>query len=301
MSRPTLSQRFGVWREDLQPTLRELRYMGHLLRQSPLVMIGIVILTGVVTIAIIGPSIAPFGPTEADFSILVRPANPTSDHLLGVDQFGFDVFSRILHAARLDLWYAVSVTFAGAIIGVMIGLAAGYFGGRIDELVMRVVDVFMAFPGLILAMAVTAALGPSFTSVWFALLLVWWPSYARLARGQALSVREFQYIEAARASGAGSSRIIVRHILPNSLPPILVYATMDMGSVLLVLAGLAFLGFTGSPTVAEWGLMISTARDFLRQTPLLVFSPGLAILLTALGFNLVGDGLRDVLDPRLRR
>ncbi|MHA2144915.1 MAG: ABC transporter permease, partial [Candidatus Thorarchaeota archaeon] len=187
-------------------------------------------------------------------------------------------------------------------IGAVIGAASGYFGGKLDELVMRITDIFFAFPGLVLAMAIVMALGVrSLGTISIALMITWWPTYARLVRGQVLSEREKLYIEAARSSGASDTRILFSHILPNTIQPVIVQATMDIGSVLLVAAGLAFIGFGPPIGTAEWGMMIARGQEFILSAPWMTLYPGLAILVTALAFNLVGDGIRDIMDPKLRR
>jgi peptide/nickel transport system permease protein len=187
-------------------------------------------------------------------------------------------------------------------IGAVIGAASGYFGGKLDELVMRITDIFFAFPGLVLAMAIVMAIGVrSLGTISIALMITWWPTYARLVRGQVLSEREKLYIEAARSSGASDTRILFGHILPNTIQPVIVQATMDIGSVLLVAAGLAFIGFGPPVGTAEWGMMIARGQNYILSSPWMTLYPGLAILVTALAFNLVGDGIRDILDPKLRR
>jgi peptide/nickel transport system permease protein len=196
---------------------------------------------------------------------------------------------------------ALIVVLCAAAIGSGLGAFSGFKGGKIDEVLMRVTDVFLAFPGLILAMAIAAALGRNLANLTIALVLVWWPPYARLIRGQVLSEREKLYVEAARASGATTTRTIFRHVLPNSIYPLLVNATLDLGGVILTAAGLSFIGFGAGAGVAEWGLMIADGRNYLFESPWMATFPGLAILLSSLSLNLVGDGLRDVLDPRLRR
>jgi peptide/nickel transport system permease protein len=227
--------------------------------------------------------------------------SPSLKHLFGTDENGGDIFSRVIWGARIDLLIALAVVGSAALIGSVIGSISGYMGGKIDEALMRVTDVFLAFPGLILAMAIAAALGRNLINLTIALIVVWWPSYARLIRGVALSEREKLYVEAAKAIGAKNARIVFRHILPNVIYPLLVNATLDLGSVILTAAGLSFIGFGAGAGIAEWGRMISDGRNYLFQAPWMATFPGLAILLSSLALNLVGDGLRDVLDPRLRR
>ncbi|TFG33153.1 ABC transporter permease subunit [Candidatus Thorarchaeota archaeon] len=223
-------------------------------------------------------------------------------HIWGTDNFGGDVYSRIIWGAQKDLMIAVSVVLVALTVGAVLGAASGYFGGKFDELMMRITDIFFAFPGLILAMAIVMAIGVrSLETISIALMVTWWPTYARLVRGQVLSEREKLYIEAARSSGASDTRILFNHILPNTIQPVVVQATMDIGSVLLVAAGLAFIGFGPPAGTAEWGMMIARGQNFILSSPWMTLYPGLAILVTALAFNLVGDGIRDIMDPKLRR
>ncbi|MHA1948433.1 MAG: ABC transporter permease [Candidatus Thorarchaeota archaeon] len=223
-------------------------------------------------------------------------------HIWGTDNYGGDIYSRIIWGAQEDLRIALSVVMVAVSLGAVIGAASGYYGGKLDELVMRITDIFFAFPGLILAMAIVMAIGVrSLSTISIALMITWWPTYARLVRGQVLSEREKLYIEAARSSGASDTRILFSHILPNTIQPVIVQATMDIGSVLLVAAGLAFIGFGPPIGTAEWGMMIARGQNYILSAPWMTLYPGLAILVTALAFNLVGDGIRDIMDPKLRR
>ncbi|MFW9962884.1 MAG: ABC transporter permease [Candidatus Sifarchaeia archaeon] len=223
-------------------------------------------------------------------------------HIWGTDNYGGDIYSRIIWGAQEDLRIALSVVLIALTAGAIIGAASGYYGGKLDELVMRITDIFFAFPGLVLAMAIVMAIGVrSLGTISIALMITWWPTYARLVRGQVLSEREKLYIEAARSSGASDTRILFSHILPNTIQPVIVQATMDFGSVLLVAAGLSFIGFGPPVGTAEWGMMIARGQNYILSSPWMTLYPGLAILVTALAFNLVGDGVRDILDPKLRR
>jgi peptide/nickel transport system permease protein len=282
-----------------QPQIRELRFTIYLLRQSPLVVLGFAMLASFIMMAVFAPWIAPYGPEERIWSEPRQP--PSLRHFFGTDVSGGDVFSRVIWGARIDLTIALVVVVSAAAVGSAIGAFSGFKGGKADEVIMRVTDVFLAFPGLILAMAIAAALGRNLNNLTIALVAVWWPAYARLTRGQVLSEREKLYVEAAKAAGAGLFRTIFRHILPNSIYPLLVNATLDLGGVILTAAGLSFIGFGAGAGVAEWGLMISDGRNYLFESPWMATFPGFAILLSSLSLNLVGDGLRDVLDPRLRR
>ncbi|MDF1541153.1 MAG: ABC transporter permease, partial [Candidatus Thorarchaeota archaeon] len=223
-------------------------------------------------------------------------------HIWGADNYGGDVFSRIIWGAQTDIRIALTVVAVALSIGAVIGAASGYYGGKLDELVMRITDVFFAFPGLILAMAIVMALGQrNLDNISIALMITWWPAYARLVRGQVLSEREKLYVEAARSVGASDTRILLFHIIPNTIQPVIVQATMDIGGVLLTAAGLSYIGFGPPVGTPEWGLMIASGQEYLLSAPWMSTFPGLAILVTALAFNLVGDGIRDILDPKLRR
>jgi len=283
----------------MKPQMKELRFTIYLLRQSPLVVIGFGLITAFILMAILAPSIAPYGPEERLPYEAQQP--PSWKHLLGTDAYGGDILSRIIWASRIDLSMATTVVAIAVVIGAAIGAVSGFLGGKVDETMMRITDVFLAFPALILAMVIAAALGRNLNNLTIALTIVWWPPYARIIRGTVLSEREKLYVEAARAVGAGTRRIIFRHVLPNSIYPLLVNATLDLGGVILTAAGLSFIGFGAGAGVAEWGLMVADGRNYLYSSPWIVTFPGLAILLSSLALNLVGDGLRDVLDPRLRR
>jgi len=223
-------------------------------------------------------------------------------HYWGTDNSGGDIYSRIIWAAQVDLRVSLSVVLVALASGALIGAASGYFGGKLDEMVMRITDIFFAFPGLILAMAIVMALGTrNLENISYALMITWWPVYARVVRGQVLSEREKLYVEAARSIGASDSRILLSHIIPNTIQPLIVQATMDTGGVLLTAAGLSFIGFGSAAGTAEWGLMISQGQYYLLNYPWECMFPGVAILMIALALNLVGDGIRDILDPKLRR
>nr|MDO8135476.1 ABC transporter permease [Candidatus Njordarchaeum guaymaensis] len=292
-----LAKKWDSWVQS--PRIREFKFTLYLLRQSPLIMFGIGIGVTAAVVSILAPWIAPYGEQQRIWTQITNP--PSSTHLLGTDQDGGDVFSRIMWALRLDLVSALIVVAVGAAIGILVGALSGFLGGKTDEVLMRITDIFLAFPGLILAMAVAAALGRNWTNLMIALMVVWWPGYARLIRGQVLVEKEKLYVEAARSVGAGRLRIAFRHVLPNSIFPLLVAVTLDIGGVMLTAAGLSFIGFGAEPGAAELGRMVSDGRPFLFSHPWIVMFPGITMLITAVGFNLIGDGLRDVLDPRLRR
>ena len=294
-----LSSRYRILKKRLHPLTKEFGLTLYVLRKSLLAMIGASIVFMFIFIAIFGSLISPYDPNEIDISF--RFSAPTREHPLGTDKLGRDVFSRILCGARYSIRAGLVVLAIAVPAGIVLGGIAGLLGGWIDEVIMRITDVFLSFPPLILAMAFSAALGPSLFNAMMALSLVWWPLYTRLVRGQALAVRETLYVEAAISKGASRWTLIFRHILPNCLSPILVTFTLDMGWVITAAAALSFLGFGAQPPLSEWGRMVTDGRIYLFQAWWVSMFPGLAIALTVLGFNLLGDGIRDALDPKLRR
>src|ERR1041384_7872266 len=267
-------------------------------RRSPLTVFGLALIAILTLIALLAPLIAPANPLKQVLS--TRLKLPSAEHWLGTDQLGRDVLSRMIYGARISLVIGIVVVGLAASVGTFVGVVAGYFGGWLDEGLMRLTDVFFAFPALILAMAISGALGPSLTNAMIAIAVVSWPVYARLVRAQVLSLREREFVEASRGLGASSDRIVWLHILPNTLAPLLVQASFDMGGAILSAAGLSFIGFGNQPPTAEWGVMISEGRNYIATHYWLSLFPGLAILFTVAAFNLIGDGLRDALDPRLR-
>jgi peptide/nickel transport system permease protein len=259
---------------------------------------GLVILVIVAVAAIFAPLIAPYDPAELDPT--ANLAGPSREHWLGTDNLGRDLFSRIVHGARWTLG-AAGVAAAGIVVlGVTIGMLAGYFGGLIDDLLMRLVDVLLAFPSIILALAIVGMLGPSLTNVLIGMVAVWWVDYARVVRGLTLRVVQHDYVLAAHSCGCGQGQMILRHILPNVIPSVVVLATLELGALMLAISGLSFLGLGAQPPTPEWGTMLSDGRLFFLTAPQLMMYPGIAITLVVLGCNLLGDGLRDALDPRDR-
>jgi peptide/nickel transport system permease protein len=252
-----------------------------------------------IVLALFGQQIAPYNPTAPDPLNEFLP--PSSAHLMGTDDLGRDVLSRVMVGTRYSLIAVAVVLTLALLVGTLVGSAAGYVGGLWDEVLMRVTDIFLAFPGIILALAVAAALGPSLINGMIAISAIWWPTYARLVRGQVLSVKENQYVEAARVSGARGHRILASHILPNSFAPIVVQLSLDMGNVLVTVAALSFIGLGAQLPTPEWGLMVSTdAQNVLNAWWQSTF-PGLAIFLTALIFNIAGDIVQGLLLPRTRQ
>lgn len=265
---------------------------------EPQTAAGAAIVGFIAFVAVVGPTLVPHDPIAQDMARQLQGPSPA--HPFGTDSLGRDVLARIVYGARISLAVAIAVTAVRLTLGIAVGLVAGYVGGWPDEILMRLVDLFFAFPGLVLAIVIAGIAGPSLTNVMIALAVVGWGTYARVVRAEVLSIRERAFVDASRLSGTGHPRIVGEHILPNVLGPVTVLATLDTGKVVLATAGLSFLGLGAQPPTPEWGTMIASGRHYLQTAPWLVNVPGLAIVLMVLGFTLLGDGLRDVLDPRDR-
>jgi len=272
-------------------------FLARLLR-GLLAKVGAMVVLALVVAATLAPSLAPYDPTEQALDRMLEP--PGRQHLLGTDDLGRDLLSRLLYGARVSLVVGLLSVGISLVTGVAFGLVAGYRGGWLDEVIMRVMDGLLAFPALVLALAITAALGPSLRNAMLAIGIVGIPSFARLVRGQVLSLRAQEFVEAARAGGAGDGRIVLRHIVPGTLAPIIVHASLRVAFGVLAEAGLSFLGLGTQPPTPSWGAMLNTGREYLEMAPWLSIAPGAAIFLTTLSFNFLGDGLRDAADPRLR-
>ncbi|MBE9513631.1 MAG: ABC transporter permease [Chloroflexi bacterium] len=290
------------------------KFMARQLLRNPLSLIGIIILVFFVILAIFAPLIAPVPEGHRDPYIIPRdgysptPQPPSNEHIFGTTEGQYDIFYGVIWGTRTAFQVGLVVIGIVVAIGIVLGSLAGYFGGIIDEIIMRITDIFLAFPALILAMAIVSAIGPSVRSVMIALTAVSWPSYARLIRGDILQVREEDYIEASRGLGASSGRVIIRHALPNAIYPTLVMASLDIGAIVLAAAALSFLGLGAPEGYADWGQLTSFARNWIVGPPgntlkywYAVTIPGLFILFFVLGWNLLGDAFRDILDPRLAR
>lgn len=299
MKQNTLNMKWKNFVESRKPLIDDWKHTIYLWRKSRLTMIGTFVIIAFIIIAIFAPYIAPYDPIAQDLSKRLQP--PSSKHLFGTDQFGRDIFSRVIYGSRIAVQIIVLVSIISGGIGTLIGVLAGYFGGVVDEVLMRITDMFLAFPSLVLAMAFAAAMGPSLTNTIIAISLVYWTVYARLARAEALRVKNMEYIEAERAMGASNFRIIFLHVLPMCISPVLVQLTLRMGTIILTAAGLGFLGLGAQPPTPEWGAMVSDGRNYLVDQWWISTFPGMAIAIVVLGFNLLGDGIRDMLDPRLRR
>jgi peptide/nickel transport system permease protein len=266
---------------------------------SPLITTGGAIALLIVLVALVAPLLAPFpGDAGSATNPVAALQGPSLHHLFGTDQVGRDVFSRVLYGARVSPLIALFVLVIACVVGVPLGVVAGYFGGVADDVIMRVTDIFLAFPSLLLSLAFAAVLPPSLTSLTIAIAITWWPWYARLIRGQAASVAGRPYVESCRALGIPTWRILLRHVLPNSVTPLIVQVSLDFGGVILTASALSFLGLGAQDPIPDWGLMVAEGENYFTTQWWLVTYPGLAIMLTALAFNLLGDGLRDVLDPR---
>ena len=277
----------GPWREAWRSFKKS---------KSALVGAGIVVFF--VLLAIIGPIIAPFGMN--DQNLANRLLAPSRDHWFGTDDLGRDIFSRILFGARLSIWVGFASVIMSVVVGTFLGIIAGFYGRWVDTIISRIFDIMLAFPSILLAIAIVSILGPSLTNALIAIAIINVPTFGRLVRSKVLSVKQEEYILAAKAIGMKNTRILWRHILPNSMTPVIVQGTLAIATAILECAALGFLGLGAEPPAAEWGKMLSDSRGYLTNAPWALFFPGLAIMLTVIGFNLMGDGLRDALDPKMK-
>jgi len=286
----------------LEPRIKEARLSLHLLNRNILTRSAMITLIFLALLAIVAPWVIPypndiFTGNDPAHSL----ASPSLQHLFGTDELGRDLFSRVVYGTRVSLQAALVTVFFAVIIGSTLGAIAGAKGGWIDEIIMRITDIFLSFPPLLLSITIAALMGPSLTNAKIAIVIAWWPWYTRLVRGQAISVREKQFSKAAEAIGTSQIKIIFRHIVPNCISPVVIQASMDMGAVILALAGLSFLGLGAQPPLPEWGLMINTSRNYFITAPWYSLFPGIAMFITVLSFNLLGDGIREILDPKTRK
>jgi peptide/nickel transport system permease protein len=277
----------------------------RMLRRSPLMTVGLVMIGLVVLCALLAPFVGTRDPIQQNLALANRPpvwqARGSAQAPLGTDQFGRDVWSRIVYGARISLAIATAASLLGAFVGVTAGLVAGFYGGKVDTVVMRIVDLNLAFPLILLALAIAAILGPSLQNLVMVMALTTWMIYARVVRGITLSLREHEFIQAARAIGVGDVRLMWRHLLPNLLAPVMVIWTLELARIILIESALSFLGVGVPPPTPTWGRMLAEGRNLLTTAPWIATFPGVAITLTVLGVNFFGDGLRDLLDPRLRQ
>jgi peptide/nickel transport system permease protein len=266
--------------------------------KNKIALVGFCIVLFFVILAIAAPLIAPQGINEQDLS--KRLQAPSSEHWLGTDDFGRDILSRIIHGARISLWVGFFAVIGSAVAGSLLGIVAGYYGRWVDTIISRIFDIMLAFPSILLAIAVVAALGPSLRNALIAIAIINIPNFGRLIRSRVLSVKQEEYVMAAKAIGMKDSRILLSHVLPNSMAPIIVQGTLAIATAIIEAAALGFLGLGAQAPTPEWGKMLADARMFMLQAPWTMIFPGLAIMLTVLGFNLMGDGLRDALDPKMK-
>jgi len=280
--------------ESLQkhPVLKNIRIVFT--RSKPAIL-GLAIVLGIVFVALAAPILAPYDPIKIDLAGQFTP--PGSSHLLGTDEVGRDILSRIIYGTRVSLRVGLIAVGIGGVVGVLAGAVSGYYGGYVDDLIQRLVDIIIVFPTLLLALAIIAILGPGMTNAMIAVGLTMAPRFARIVRGSVLSIKEFEYVEAARALGQSNWSIIGKHVLPNVISPVIVYGTLSISTAILVEASLSFLGLGVAPPTPSWGTMVATGRQFLLDAPWMSTFPGVAVMITILGFNLLGDGFRDALDP----
>lgn len=251
-----------------------------------------------IIVAIVGPFLTTYDPTKIDYSI--KLLKPSADHWFGTDHNGRDIFTRVIHGMHLSLFIGFVSVAVGAVIGVPLGIVSGYYGGKLDAVIMRITDVFLAFPGILLALALVSVLGGNLINVIIAVGVFSIPSFARIVRGSTLATRKLEYVDAVRALGATDFRIIFKHILPNIVSPIIVQATLRIGTAIIAASALSFLGLGVKPPIPEWGAMLSDGRNFMFENPHVTFFPGLAIVVVVLAFNIFGDGLRDAFDPKTK-
>jgi len=290
------------WRKRHRSTLDETRYNVRVFFRDRLAVLGLAIILLTVAVAVFAPVVAPYPEQGRGKSNLEnRFGAPSWKHPFGADRQGRDLLSRVIYGARIPLEVSILVVAGVVLIGVPLGGIAGYFGGLVDEVIMRITDIFLAFPFLILAISFVAFIGASLRSVMIALVISWWPWYTRLVRGLAVSLRQRPFVEAARTMGVKDGVIIMRHILPNTIGPVIVQMTLDVGLVVLAASGLSFLGMGAKAPTPEWGLMVAEGRQYIFDQWWYAAFPGLALFVLVLAWNLVGDGLRDVLDPRTKR
>lgn len=286
----------------LRPKLKEFKLSVYLLNKNILTRSAVILLALIMLLAIFATWIIPFPDhvtTGNDLANSLRP--PSADNFFGTDELGRDIFSRVIYGARISLEAAIVTVFFAVIIGSALGAIAGAKGGWVDEIIMRTTDIFLSFPPLLLSICIAALMGPSLMNAKIAIVIAWWPWYTRLVRGQAISIKEKQFSRAAETIGTSQTKIIFRHIVPNCISPVIIQASMDMGAVILSLAGLSFLGLGAQAPTPEWGLMINTSRNYFMTAPWYSLFPGIAIFLTVLSFNLIGDGVREILDPKTRK
>lgn len=288
--------------EVFKPRIRELKLSIYLLNKNKLTRLSMITVLLLIALAILAPFIAPY---PSHIYGIANPQDkllpPSAKYIFGTDELGRDVFSRVLYGTRISLQTAILAVGLALLIGIPLGAIAGATGGYVDEIIMRITDIFLSFPPLLLAIAIAAFLGPNLQNAMLAIAISWWPWYTRLVRGQAVSIRERQFVKAAKAIGTPHFKIVFGHIVPNCIAPVIVQASMDLGGVILTAASLSFLGLGAQPPTPEWGLMVSTSRNYFLNAWWYSFFHGIAIFITVLAFNLLGDGLREIMDPKTRK
>lgn len=288
--------------QSLKPRIKSLRESLYLIARNKLSLTALIILVLLIVGALLAPYIIPYPEDLADAThTQIKLQAPSLEHLMGTDELGRDIFSRVVYGARVSLSAALAAVGLSLVIGIPLGAIAGSFGCWVDNLIMRITDVFLSFPPLLLAIAMVAVMGSSLNNAILAIALSWWPWYTRLIRGQAISVKERKFVQAAETIGTGRMKIIFKHIIPNCISPVIVQASMDIGGVILTVASLSFLGLGAQLPTPEWGLMISMGRRFFPDSWWYCIFPGLAIFVTVLCFNLLGDAIREILDPKTRK
>jgi peptide/nickel transport system permease protein len=280
------------------PTVQRWKSFYKKLRKNKAAMVGGFLILFFIAVAIIGPHFTPYEPNVQNH--VNKLASPSAEHWFGTDHHGRDIFSRIIHGMSITLYVGFFSVVIGAIFGIFLGIVSGYYGGKTDTLIMRVMDIFLAFPGILLALAIVSVLGGSLTNVIIAVGIFSVPVFARIVRGSTLAVRKLEYIDAVKALGASDARIIIKHILPNVTSPLIVQATLSIATSILTASGLSFLGMGAQPPTPEWGAMLSGGRNYMWDAPHVTFFPGIAIVIVVLAFNIFGDGLRDALDPKMK-
>lgn len=273
--------------------------LRRMIRANKLSLVSLIVIFLLILFSILAPWLTPYG--EADMDLLHRLSPPSAEHLLGTDEAGRDVLTRLLYGSRVSLMVGIVPTLLSMVIGAVLGVTAGYLGGAVDSIIMRLADIVLAFPSMLLAMVIMYTLGDGLFNVFLTLTLMNWGTVARIARAETLKLKTIDYVEAARSIGMSKGRIIMRHILPNCIPTLIVLFTLNVPSAILTESALSFLGLGIQPPSASWGLMVNTGRQYLFNAPWLSFAPSGAIMLAVLSFNFLGDGLRDAIDPRLRR
>jgi peptide/nickel transport system permease protein len=292
--------------KDREETVSEVSYstrspmkmMTNRFKKNKRAMVGLWMVLVFIIVAIFAPLIAPYDPIEQNMQIMLE--KPSLKHPFGTDEFGRDLLSRIIYGAQISLAIGTIGVLIAVVFGVALGTIAGYFGGWIDHIIMRIMDIFMAFPSFLLALAIVSVLGPGMVNVMIAIGIFSIPNFSRIARSSVISIKNKEFIEATRAMGGTDTRIIIKHLIPNSISPIIVLSTMRIATAIITAAGLSFLGMGAQPPTPEWGAMLSTGREYLRVAPHVSTIPGLAIMFLVLGFNMLGDGLRDALDPKMK-